>query len=150
MKKQPVFFWDEETGSTQCIIEYKGIVFIGKARCHPLDTDMKNRLMGQTISESRAIIKILKHIKSNELKQKLQALNHLYHNMKFSKYFNPNSYEAKMLFRQINMVTQDIENIEKEIYIIQKGIEEYINKKNKEHQIIRDFRKKKQMAKDNQ
>ena len=73
------------------------MAFTGVAYCHPDDLDFASERTGLFIAESRAIIKVLIFQRDHEIKPALATLNHLYSNMRTSKYYNPKSYEAKMI-----------------------------------------------------
>lgn len=138
--------WSQEFGWATCTIQDHDLVFTGAAQCHPDDEDMKNHLSGQTIAEARASIKYLKHIRDNELRPQLKILKQLYYSMNRSKHFNRKSYEAKMLFRQINRISQDIDDITADIQTVKQAIHDYIDQKDEEYKKIRTHR----AAKDNQ
>lgn len=150
MNKQPEYFWNEENGTAFCTIYYNKYSFMGEAQCHPDDRDMMSKLTGQTMAEMRAIIKYLRFIRDCELQPQLKALKQLYYSMNYSKYFNPKSYEAKMLYRQINITKEDLSNISIEISNIKKSLKEYIERKEKDHQKIRELQNSKQLAESNQ
>lgn len=150
MSKQPEYMWSERYGTAACTLFYKDYEFTGVANCHPDDQDMMSRLTGQIIAEYRATIKYLTFIKDFELRPQLQSLNHVFHCMKNSKYFDKKSYEARMLFRHINLLQKDIDTINEEIAITKQNLKEYIERKNKDHELIRKKRQDKALAEDNQ
>ena len=147
MNKQPEYFWSEQYGTASCTLFYKQYEFTGVANCHPDDQDMMSKLTGQIIAEMRATIKYLQFIRDCELRPQLKSLYQLYHSMNHSKYFDPKSYEAKMLYRQISMLKEDLTNVKIEIANIKRSLREYINQKEKDHQKIREHHK---LAQDNQ
>lgn len=150
MNKQPQYSWNENTGTAFATIFYKNYTFTGEARCHPGDKDMMSKLTGQTIAEYRATLKYLKFVRDCELQPQLQSLKQLYYSMNHSKYFNPKSYEAKMLYRQINHLTEDLKEIKYLIDLTKKALVAYINIKERDHTQLRNFIKKKELAEDNQ
>jgi hypothetical protein len=150
MNKQPQYFWSEDTGTAFATIFYKNYTFTGEACCHPDDKDMMSKLTGQTIAEYRATIKYLRFIRDCELQPQLKALKQLYYSMKHSKYFNPKSYEAKMLYRQINILKDDLKENKYLIDFTKKELEAYLTTKERDHKQLRDFLKKKELAEDNQ
>lgn len=105
------YTWNEETGIAICEIPIGDKIFIGDAFCADEDEDMKSEKVGLEIAEKRAYIDYFKHCRDNEIKPKLAALNQLYYSMKDSKKFNPKSYEAKMLKRQIYMYEDSLKGI---------------------------------------
>lgn len=95
-------------GNAKFTINYHGQVFVGTAKCHPEDSDFESARVGLTIAESRANIQVLRYIRDYELKPQLKILNHLYMNMRTSKYYNPKSYEANMIRSQIRALEKDL------------------------------------------
>lgn len=150
MNKQPQYFWSEDTGTAFATIFYKNYTFTGEACCHPDDKDMMSKLTGQTIAEYRATIKYLRFIRDCELQPQLKALKQLYYSMNHSKHFNPKSYEAKMLYRQINILKDDLKENKYLIDFTKKELEAYLITKERNHQQLREFLKKKELAEDNQ
>jgi hypothetical protein len=150
MNKQPEYFWSEENGTAFATIFYKNYAFTGEAFCHPDDKDMMSKLTGQTIAEYRATIKYLRFIRDCELQPQLKALKQLYYSINHSKYFDPKSYEAKMLYRQINHLTEDLKENKYLIDLTKSQLEAYLITKERDHKQLRDFLKKKELVEDNQ
>jgi hypothetical protein len=94
-----LFCYDEKLGLAGCSVIYKGLVFTGVATCHPDDRDFMSERTGCFIAESRALIKCKQHIKKNEIEPGLAALRQAMSCMKQGKNYNPNSYEAKSLWK---------------------------------------------------
>lgn len=106
-------FWDEDKKVSKTIIidttrnkKYEGI-----AKCSPEDSFYVEEYVGQTISEMRAKIEMLKDIRDNEILPQIKILEHIYTNMNTSAKFNPNSYEAKMLRRQLSIKKGNLEAV---------------------------------------
>lgn len=129
--------YDYTNGNAVYIIEYNGYRFVGEATCHPDDLDFESERVGLTLAESRANIKVLRHIRDCEVKPQLKILNHLYGNMRTSKYYNPNSYEAKMLRNQIRAIEKELVIINNGIADEQKFIKDYIEGKDKLYKRLR-------------
>lgn len=129
--------YEYNKGSAKCIINYKGFDFIGCAKCHPEDEDMESERVGMTIAETRASIKVINFIRDYEVKPQLKILNHLYSNMRRSKYYNPNSYEAKMLRSQIRVIEKELATINNQIADERKFVKDYIDGKDKLYQRLR-------------
>ena len=144
--KQPEYTWDAEYGIATCTIFYNNKTFTGTANCHPEDTDVMSRLTGQIIAETRATISYLSHIRDNELRPQLNSLLQLYYSMNRSKNFNPKSYEAKMLYRQITLIKNDLEAIKEEITNIKQNLKDYINQKELSYKKIREVISKRDLA----
>ena len=111
-KRKPYYDWDAETGTATCILFDKNNIFMGTATCHPDDIDFMSEKTGMIIAETRAVIKSLQHLKNNILKPELAGLNQLYYSVNYSKHFNKESYEAKMLWRQIKIKEGEIKETE--------------------------------------
>lgn len=115
-KKEPLFY--NENNEYFCILEDNvGNKFVGTAKCHPDDQDLKSEKVGYYIALCRAKIKFLQHIKNNELKPQIKALKQVYYSMNRSKYFNEKAYETRVLKRHIKMT-------EEQLYFIKNFIEE--------------------------
>ena len=150
MNKQPEYTWSERYGTATCTLFYKNYEFTGIANCHPDDKDMMSKLTGQTIAEYRATLKYLRFIRDCELQPQLKSLKQLYYSMNHSKYFNPKSYEVKMLYRQINQLTEDLKENKYLIDLTKSQLDAYLTTKERDHKQLRDFLKKKELAENNQ
>lgn len=123
---KPIYDWNGEEFSAQCTLTNGNEVFYGFAFAHPTDQDLANEYTGLHIAENRALIKALQHRKNYVLTPGLKSLKHLYYSMKQSTHFNPESYEAKMLNRQIRQYEDDIEATKQMIAEIKDHLKEYI------------------------
>lgn len=140
--KRSEYLWYEDSGIAICNIYYKDLVFSGEAICHPDDKEFMSRISGCEIAEMRAIIKYLQHIKNNELRPSIQALTDYYNTMIQSAKFNQKSYENKMLRRRIQLLKDDLVATQENIVQIKKKLRDYLAKKEKMHEVIRNIRKK--------
>ena len=75
----------------------------------------------------RASIDILKQIKKYEVKPGLAALRHLYGTMKESKHYNPDSYEARRLMKEIKNYEKEVASINEQIDVTKQYLKDYIN-----------------------
>ena len=141
MKNEPIFTWDEVTGTASCILSDGEKIFTGFANCHPEDSDMCSEKTGCEIALRRAKINALKDYR-NEVKVRLSALNQLYYSMNRSKYFNKKSYENKMLQRQIRLTNFDLDTVKEMIVSEQQSLKSYIDEKEKFYNKTRLRRKK--------
>ena len=141
MKNEPIFTWDENTGTASCILSDGEKIFTGFANCHPEDDDMCSEKTGCEIALRRAKINALKDYR-NEVKVRLSALNQLYYSMNRSKYFNKKSYENKMLQRQIRLTNFDLDTVKEMIVSEQQSLKSYIDEKEKFYNKTRLRRKK--------
>ena len=57
--KDPIYYWNPDTGHSKCVIEFNGMRFEGEAQCHDADLDMCSEKVGAYISELRAKIKFM-------------------------------------------------------------------------------------------
>ena len=124
--------WYEPTGQASTAMYYNGcadlhLIGIGTAKCHPDDEEHKSEITGTSIAEMRAAIDICQKIKKYEVKPGLAALKHLYGTMKESKKFNPESYEAKRLMKEIKNYENEINDINAQIKVIKQNLQDYIN-----------------------
>lgn len=142
MKKQPYYDWDSENGIATCILSDGINIFLGTAQCHPDDKDFISEKTGMLIAEERAFIKSLQHYKNNEIKPELKALNQLYYSIKHSKKYNPKSYEAKMLKRQIKIKEMDLQEVKEMIYTHKGYINKFIADKDEFYERVRNNRAK--------
>lgn len=140
-KNQPMFEWDQETGSALCVLTDGENTFVGTAHCHEQDLDMCSEKTGCTIALYRAEIEYYKHIKNNILIPQLNALNQLYYSMNRSKYFNPKGYENIMLQRQIRQRKFDLDTITELLTTKKAKLKSYLDEKEKLYQRIRFNRK---------
>lgn len=133
--KEPVFRY--ENGHSTCIVEdAMGRKIIGEAWCSPEDKDFESVLMGSTIAEMRAQIAAAKMYR-DDLKIKLSALNQLLYSINQSQYFDPHSYQAKMLYRQIRLIKDDLDIAKHQLAVLKLDLYEYINDKDALHQKLR-------------
>lgn len=134
------FVFDEENGTTICVMKYDNRDFMGTAVCAPEDMDYLSKKTGQEIAFNRASVEVLKYDKFC-LTQELKGLKSLYYSIKHSKKYNPKSYEAIMLRHQMNMRENDIAQLKVNIKTTQQYIKNYINQKDKAYKIWRKLKK---------
>lgn len=120
MKDNTTFSFNKDTGKAVYTIAYKNISATGTAQCAPEDKDIQNERIGLQLAEMRAQRKYYARVREEELKPGLRALKQLYYSMKHSAQFDPKSYEAKRLFRQIRFYEEDLNFIKTEILILKK------------------------------
>jgi len=105
------YTWDPDSKVATYTIKYKDLSFTGQAFCAPEDSEIAKPSIGIRLAELRATRYYLRHVRDNEVKPAIAALKQLYYSMKHSNSFDPKSYEAKMLFRQIRIHEEDLESI---------------------------------------
>lgn len=132
MTTQPTFMWDEESRTAICTLYDKqsGKTYIGTATCHPDDVDFMSEKTGCDIAFRRAKIEFLRGLR-DEQKCQLQALKHVYHTMNRSKYFNPKSYENKMLQRHTHSIEFDLATTKEILANELQGLKYVIDEKDK-------------------
>ena len=134
---QPEFKFDEETGISTCELTYKNKIFVGRAKCHKDDTDMKSEKVGCEIAYYRAIIEALKYERDSVIKPSLKALKQLYYSMNRSKLFNSKSYENKMLWSQIYNWQLDLDAVNSLLITTREMLRNYIETKEHLYKSIR-------------
>ena len=134
----PIFTY--ENGYATCsVTDSLGRVFKGEAHCADEDRDFESALIGGTIAEMRAQIQAAKTYR-DDLKIKIQALKQYYYSIKNSKHFNPKSYEAKMLYRQMSLLNNDLEIAKHQLAVLKLNLYEYIRDKDEFHAKMRKSR----------
>ncbi len=138
--KEPIFKYKD--GHATCIAEDSmGRKFIGEAWCADEDKDFESKITGLTIAETRAQIAAAKTYR-DDIKVKLSALKQLLYSMNQSGNFDPHSYEAKMLYRQIKLHKLDLEIAKHQLAVLKLDLFEYINEKDAYHKKIREMRER--------
>ena len=100
MQKQDIIYSYNDSGYTPCDIVYKNKTFTGHAYCLGVDKDFQSERVGCEIALRRAEIDMLKQIKY-EQKLIYDTINHVYSTMNHSSKYNPDSYEAKSIQREL-------------------------------------------------
>ena len=131
--------WDEELGLMNCIVEYPGCddltyAGFGQAYCHEQDQEYKSQLTGGVIAEYRAEQDLLRKIKKFKLEPGIAALQHVLSTMEQSPRYNPNSYEARRIKREIKNYKFDIQDINTVISELEENLSIYLERKDKLHQ----------------
>ena len=142
MTNEPIFEWNEETGTAKCTVSYKNKKIQGVAICHPDDKDMQSKLTGQEIAKRRAKIECYIHIKENEILPKIEILNHLIGTMTHSKNFNPKSYEIKRVRAELQNLKDDLTTINEELAEERVGLKLFLVQKDAFYKQIRTRRAK--------
>lgn len=141
MNNENIELHNIDDNTIECTIRYNNFIARGTAKCHPDDEDMKNNHTGCEIAMRRASIQLYRYHRDT-LKAQLQALNQLYYSMNKSKNFNEQSYENKMLQRQINLIKTDLDTIKEMIVETQENLRIYIKQKDDFYTTIRANRAK--------
>ncbi len=97
-----------EDGLTVCVQKIKGKSYIGNAQCHP--NDEYSERVGRRLAQDRASIEYLCE-KRDELVCQLKSLKHLLSIYDQSTKVDKNSYEYKMLLRQIDVYSDSIDEL---------------------------------------
>ena len=133
--------WDEifdaDTKKAKCTIQYKDFSFVGEATCHPDDYDYASERTGLYIAEMRASIQALKFKRDHEIKPMLKSLKHHFANISTSKYYNPNSYESRMLRRQIHVIENELAAATNDLAEERKYLKNYIKQKDELYSKLR-------------
>lgn len=138
--------WDEEHGVYRIVLRYRtpsGIILegIGIAECHPDDYPFMSQLTGNMIAGYRAEIDLIKKVNNYEIKPGIDVLKHVYCTMTHSKKYNPKSYEAIRIKKELAHLMDELEENKQTIAYIQNELKEYIQNKEKVYQRIREGQK---------
>ena len=134
---EPIFNYNEHRGTTTCTISDGQNTFIGTAKCHPDDQDCMSEYTGCEIAERRCKIKILQHIKNNQIIPQIQAYEHLISTMLNSKQLNPQSYEFKRIKAEYDNLLVQYSNIKEKIKYSKNELREYLINKEKVNKFLR-------------
>lgn len=135
------FAYDEETGVTTCTLQdTKRNTYIGEARCHPDDVDMKNKMTGSEIAYRRAYIKYLKHMRDTEFVPQLSILKHMYSCMEQAADFNPKDNNIRLMKRAIDNYSAAVDMVREAIRDERNDLHTYMTDKAKLYKLIRDRR----------
>ena len=107
------------------------------AKCHPDDWDFMSEYTGCEIAERRCKIKILQHIKNNQIIPQIQAYEHLISTMLNSKQLNPQSYEFKRIKAEYDNLLNQYTAIKNKIKYSQSKLREYISNKESVNKFLR-------------
>lgn len=135
--------WDAEHGIARCVLSYTtsaGIVLqgIGIAECAPEDIEFMSELTGGIIAEYRAEIDLFKKINMYEIKPAIMALKHVYCTMQHSKKYNPKSYEAIRLKKELAHLMDELEENKTIITNIKNDLAAYIRDKDKTYKKLKE------------
>lgn len=136
MSNQKISF-EYVIGNSCCIIQYKGLEFIGRAQCHPDDMDFESERTGLCIAEARANIKLMKFKRNFEILPSLKSAKHLYTTVQQSSLYDPKSHESKMIYRHLKQLEKQLDVINSDIAEEEKYLKEYIDKKDKFYKKLR-------------
>lgn len=135
--KKPDVKWNEDTQTAEYTIYYKDMTFTGKTSVRPGQRSYGENV-GINIAQCKALRKYLRYVINHELKPGLYALKRYYYSINKSKQYNENSYEAKMLKRQIKgweldiqAVKDEISDIDLEMQITLKALRKMLNREDK-------------------
>lgn len=142
IKKEPQYYFDEESGVAGCVLFYNDKEIEGSALCHPQDEDMKSEKVGCHIAESRALTKYYKVLREETIVS-LRALNEYYDKLKKNEYYDENSFPVILLKQTIEEKEKELKEIRALIKEEQKELYTYINLKDKMYVMMRAMRAEK-------
>lgn len=129
--KEPEFTYI--AGKATCTtVDRLGRKFYGEAKCHRADHRYESELIGCTIAEMRANIEALRAYR-NDCRIRLEALQQLHYSMNQSKQFNPQSYENKMVCRQIRLAQEDLSAAKEQFSLAKSDLKQYLKNKDELH-----------------
>ena len=120
-----------------CEIMYNDQKFVGSAKCHPDDLDMKSDRTGYFIAEVRANIAKLRWCRDYEILPMVKYYKHFYDCVSHSSKFNPETYEAKMIKKELRRWESELALVRDTIQSEREYLREYIDTKEKVYQRIR-------------
>jgi thiamine kinase-like enzyme len=130
MQVKYIYDWDSDKGVASCIIYYNdSITGVGSATCHPIDNDFKSENTGKQIAQMRAEIDLIKKINNYEIKPGIVALKHVYCTMLHSTHYNPKSYEAIRIKKELAHLMDELEENKNAIKEIRATLDNYIKEK---------------------
>ena len=133
--------WNKETGiCIASIILPNGDVLQGYATCHPDDMDMCNEQTGCILAGFKLLVKAQQYHKNHILKPKLEMLLHLKSLFERNPNYNKDSYENKMLCKQIFLLRKEIAEVKCRIETTKQERKEYIALKDSFYKKIREKR----------
>lgn len=112
--------------SVYCRLKVNGKEYGGWADCHP--NDFFSQRVGERISYNRASVDYLKDERHNICEQ-IKSLKHLLSIYDQSAKTNKNSYEYRMLQKQINAYTKDLNDLRQAIKDIKEMDIEYVKER---------------------
>lgn len=129
--------WNDELGMAQCVVTdiSNGVILTGygKAICHDDDIKWKSQVTGEYIALTRANIDILRKKRDYELKPSIMAIEHIISTMINSKKYNPDSYEAKRIKKELKNLKEDLSIINTIICDEQASLKTYLDTKEELH-----------------
>lgn len=135
--------FEYHNGISICKMYKKGkLIGCGSAQCHNNDEDMQSERVGCFIAECRANIDRMRNYRNTELIPGLKALNHLQNCIIRSKEYNPKSYEANMIRKQIKAKEKEIAMLNDDIKMELQYLREYIENKDIMYRRLRKQRDK--------
>lgn len=126
-----------EGNYSYCDLTYNNLTFTGISRCHPDDTDMMSQRTGYFIAELRANIQKLRWCRDYEVIPMLKHYKHFYDCLSHSSKFNPETYEAQMILKELKKWEYELKAIRADIKSEREYLKEYIDTKEKLYQRIR-------------
>lgn len=135
------YIWDPETGVTICRLwnPDADTYAIGKAKCHPEDTDMMSKMTGEEIAYNRALIQLYRQ-KVKLLKKERKAHRDMYSTFAHTPGFDENNNYVRILKRKIYSLTDDIKFFDEQSDLVRKTLHDYIDKKTEFYNLTRTMR----------
>ena len=146
MKQNLIEHWDEEHGVARCVLKYRMssgayLEGIGIAECHSEDIAFMSRLTGSVIAQYRAELDLLKKINQYEISPSIMAVKHIYCTMTNSKRYNPDSYEANRIKKELAHLMDEYTENKNLMKIIKEELKQYIEQKDKLYRRIQEGQK---------
>lgn len=113
---------------TLCTLTIDGKNYYGFTGCHPDDIPLFSKRVGERLAYNRASIDYLR-IERYKINEQIKSLKHLLSIYNQSQKTNKEGYEYKMLQKQINGYTKDIEELSRVIKEIKEEDIKYVRER---------------------
>lgn len=114
--------------NTFCTLTIDGKKYCGHAECHPDDIPIFSQRLGEKLAYDRASMDYLRD-ERNKINEQIKSLKHLLSIYNQSQKTNKESYEYKMLQKQINTYIRDSKELSKVIKEIKEEDIKYVTER---------------------
>lgn len=114
--------------NTLCALTISGKRYYGLAECHPDDIPLFSQRVGERLAYNRASIDYLRE-ERDKINEQIKSLKNLLSIYNQSQKTNKESYEYKMLQRQINIYIKDSKELSRAIKEIKEEDTKYVRER---------------------
>ena len=133
--------YDEISGYSQVVIEYKGKLYVGSATCHP-EEEFRSKFAGCRYAELRAKIKALK-AERRKMRQECELLRKFVAACGLCKNFDKDTKTAKVVYRQLNTKIREVNKLTDKINNLLEDLEIGIKQRDIVNKALQNKRSKK-------